>query len=499
MIRRKMYKTRLFNRLRISVAILLFSFIITGYSAAQTTWYSYQTGNWTDWRTWTTDPSGTTLINPTTTTPSSASNNTVVILNGRMVTIQPSVPAITTVSFTIQEGAILDLTTNTNVHNFGTFSGSGFLRLSTATFPSFASGSFVDAGGGTVEYTNMAGFTPTQFTYNNLIINLNNSTDEFYYDNATTLIINGDLTINRGMLRIGRNNFGGAARTVRIYGNTLVNANGQIQVGTRNYRHQIYMTGDLTNYGTVGFTSMSAPDYDSDPTEGCSDVYFNNNNADQNILCYGTTVFYRIVISKGSDQTFVLNIDADAPNRFYLYGRNNTQSSPPSPGPPNIPNNNALGLLSGTVRLGTNISLPCLSYNAVYNIDEDAQLWIDDGSVTFTTTTNYSSIVVYGKLRTTGNAVLNANGSQGIILREFSNFIIESGAVTTPCLRTSAIAGVHRGAFYMLGGSLTITGNNANVNGLQALKAYASMTIPYPENVFFMSGGTINITGSTTY
>jgi fibronectin-binding autotransporter adhesin len=154
--------------------LLLFFLFISLTLASQTTWYSYQSGNWaiggTNWRTWTLDPSGTTLINPTTSQPGITDN--VVILNGRIVTIPTGEAAKTVASVTIQEGAVLDIT-NTTGHTFGAnLNGSGLLRLSTANFPSFASGTFVAAGGGTVEYRNMAGFTLQQFTYNNLIINL---------------------------------------------------------------------------------------------------------------------------------------------------------------------------------------------------------------------------------------------------------------------------------------------------------------------------------------
>ena len=253
-------------------------FLMSAGVFAQTTWYSYQSGNWTDWRTWTTDPSGTTLINPTATTPSSAVNNTVVILNGRTVTIAAAVPSITTLGFTIQEGAVLDLTTNTNTHSFGVFSGSGLLRLSTATFPSFASGTFVQAGGGTVEYRNMAGFTLAQFTYNNLIINLNNNADEVLYNNATALTVNGNVTITKGVLRIGDNSTA-VQRIVNFNGDVTVNLNGQIGVGlvnigsTADYdaadrSHQIAIKGSLYNYGTVRFTNMTGPYTMAYPRQG---------------------------------------------------------------------------------------------------------------------------------------------------------------------------------------------------------------------------------------
>jgi hypothetical protein len=137
-------------------------------------------------------------------------------------------------------------------------------------FPTFASGSFVQAGGGTVEYRSMAGFTLAQFTYNNLIINLNNNTDEVLYNNNTTLTINGNFTIEKGILRIG-NNVNTTPRIVNFNGDVTVNANGQIGVGYNtfgnstsgtpaNRSHQITIRGNLINNGgIVKFTNMTNP------------------------------------------------------------------------------------------------------------------------------------------------------------------------------------------------------------------------------------------------
>ncbi len=473
------------------LSIFLLIFLFSAGIYAQTTWYSYQSGNWTDWRTWTTDPSGTTLINPGNNTPSSAVNNTVVILNGRTVTIQAAVPAITTLGFTIQEGAVLDLTTNTFVHSFGIFSGSGLLRLSTATFPTFASGSFVNAGGGTVEYRNMGGFTLTQFTFNNLVISLNNPADEVLYDNAAALTINGNITIEKGILRIGSSAAGGAARTVRVFGNAQVDASGQILVGAQRYRHQIYFSGNLTNYGIIRLTTLLAPNYTTDPplvSDGYSDAIFDNSGKDQFVYCGNTSVFYRIQISKGTDQTYILNIDANSSTNFQLMGRNNRQDFNPGTAP-NIPNMNALGLLSGTLRLGPGIIIPSLTTNC-YVVDEDAGIWFDGCTVSFNSVAQFSGIYAYGKIRFSSDCLASFAGQIGMILRESGNYEIESGTITTQSLRTSVLGGAtHRGSFKMYGGSLTLTG----YDDTGAADNHASFSIPFPENVFVMSGGIIDI------
>ncbi len=490
------------SHLKLVTLVLLFS-LMTGRLSGQTSWYSYQSGEWTDWRTWTTDPSGTTLINPASTTPSSALNNSIVILNGRTVIIADAVPAITTTSFTIQEGAVLDLTTNTNAHSFGIFSGSGLLRLSTATFPAFASGTFVLTGGGTVEYRNLAGFQFQQVTYNNLILNLNNKTDEALFITTTSpLTINGNLTVEKGIFRINDNS-NTIALNVSIKGNVTVNENGQIGIGNINVgsaantggrSHQVTIAGDLNNNGgTVKFTNMTAPVYNADPTGGAqagwSDVIFNNGTRDQFVVCNGPTVFYRIQVSKGTDQTYVLNIDADNSARFQLMGRNERTAYNPGT-PPNLPNLNAIGLLSGTVRFGPNIVIPSLATDA-FVVDGDAGLWIDGANVTMLSSKAYSALFTYGTVRFSSTCQASIIGQIGMVIRESGNLIIENGTIVTRSVRTSVLGnpGLHRGAFKMYGGSLTL----ASCDISEASDYHATFAIAYPQNVFIMSGGTIDI------
>lgn len=481
---------------------------------AQTTWYSYQTGYWTDtdWRTWTTDPSGTTLINPSHLQPGVTDN--VVILNGRVVTIPTGTTGRTVASVTIQEGAILDLT-NTTGHNFGAqLNGSGILRLSTSTFPNFAAGSFVQAGGGTVEYYNIGTFTFSQITYNNLKITLNNNTNEAIFATTTNpLTINGNLIIEQGIFRIN-NNSNTTALTLNFNGDITVWPNGQIGVGNINIgsaanatgrSHQVNIKGNLyNNGGTVRFTNMTAPVYTADPPSGAqagwADVNFINTNADQSVVCNGTTIFYRLVVSKGIDQTYVLNIDADAPNKFFLYGRNDRQTDydPTSFGPdaPNILNLNALAINSGTCRLGNYIILPALS-SQYYLIDQDAALWIDAAQVRYYTSDLNRGMYIYGILKLTNNALLNmadtsASMRRGIVTREASTVLVDNSTLLATLIRTSSLSGAHRGAFYVSGNStITLSGNTSH-------GYHATLSMGYPDNVVNISGGTININNPTS-
>lgn len=452
-----------------------------------TTYYSYQSGEWSTATTWTTDPSGTLSVAPAVPTP----NDRVVILNGR--TVAATANGYNVLSVQINEGGTLDLG-NYTTQSFTVVRGQGVVRLSSSSFPTGDWTNFVSAGGGTVEYYNSANFNFGQLTYNNLILNLSSSA------RVATLIgnmtVNGNLTVTRGKLQV--NDDTDISLNLTIMGNVYVSASGSIGIGTGNASHDIVVKGNLTNDGIVRFTNQPNPQYTTTPANGRSNVIFNNATSDQNLLCNGQSDFYRIVIDKGFDQTYVLNIDASNSANFRLFGRNDMQNSPPSPNTPGaLTNQNALGLLAGTVRLGPSIVIPSLcnsgSGNGVYNIDLDAQLWLDGASVTTSNVALSCSPIVYGKVRLTNNAAWSDNGDQGFILREQSSFEIESGNITTPCIRTSAISGTHRGAFSMSGGIITITGNSYSSTG-----EYASFTMPYPDNVFKMNGGVINILSPTT-
>ncbi len=449
------------------------------------TYYSYQSGAWNNPVTWTTDPSGTLSVNPKV----PVETDRVVILNGR--TVNTTANGEKVLSLVINEGGTLDLASFTS-QTFTEIRGKGLLRLSTAAFPSGDWSNFVSEEGGTVEYYNSGNFNFSQLVYNNLIINL--STGAITATLAGNMTINGDLTVTSGNLQI--NNTQNIGRNLDIAGDVLIASAGRMSIGTGNGNHRITVRGDFTNEGTVRLTNQASPNYTTAPGNGRSDLVFNNPNAHQNLVCNGQSDFYRIEIDKGIDQTYILNIDASNNTNFRLFGVTNTQGSPPANGPPSIENSNSLGLLAGTVRLGPNIVILSLADNQVYNIDLDAQLWLDGADVTFTSLAGSSnSIVVYGNLRVSGMASLNANGGQGIVMRDQSSLIIESGTVSTDCIRTSYISGAHRGAFTMSGGTLNIEGNSYNITGLGI---YASFTFPYPDNVFRMSGGTINILSPTT-
>ena len=459
------------------------------------TYYSYQSGNWNVSATWTTDPSGTLSENPG--VPGAADR--VVILNGR--TIQTT-EARSSFSVQINEGGTLDISSTTG-HVFGNVTGQGLLRLSTNQFPSGDFSIFISTTGGTVEYYNTADFNLAQLEYNNLIFNL--SAPATTVSVLGNLAVSGNLTIQQGTFRINNN----AATTrldITVNGDVLVQSNGLITVGTGiigtafEDAHRFFIRGNFTNNGDVRFTNLAAPNYLTRPNHRV-EVIFDNGISNQDVLLSGYTRFYRIEVNKGTDQTYILNIDASTPNLFYLFGVNNTMGVTPSPDAPNILNTNALGLMTGTLRLGANITIPSLAQeNATandlnYHIDEDACLWIDGANVTHTinsATSSSNSFVLYGKLKLTNPAsVLDINNLHGIVMRANAAIEIEDGALTAPCIRTSTVAGTHRGSYFQSGGTVTITGNISGAN------RHPSLSFTYPTMSFNISGGELIINQAT--
>jgi hypothetical protein len=147
-----------------------------------------------------------------------------------------------------------------------------------------------------------------------------------------------------------------------------------------------------------------------------------------------------------------------------------------------------LRLLAGTVKLGTNIVIDVLAQDYSYDIDSDARLWLDGADVTLPNGTTNNWLAIYGKLQVTGNSTFTEQTNFGTILREQGAFIVESGTIEINNFRTSTwgISGDHVGSYIQSGGTVTITNEGSNSD-------YAAFHLPYPSNVFQMSGGTLTI------
>lgn len=388
------------------------------------TFFSYQTGNWNDPGTWTSDPGGTTYENIG--TPIN-DDDIVVILSGRTVSLTADVTT-TNLEMNINEGGILDLSTYRFTNTLKELNGQGTLKLASTNFPLATTNSFVNAGGGVTEYYNSASFALPigQTVYNTLRINAPGITAT----QLNNLSLNGDLHVVRGTYRINDNTSqrlqltingsatveNGASITVgNGVTNTTTDPLGVAQGGTApfiNYydtqSHRVVINGDFTNHGTVRFTNLSYPVFNQLPTttlgatSGFATVYFRGTTSNS-LYCNGTTDFYNLVLDKGVDQTHKLVVYATNYPHFRLFGAN-ISGGYGGTANPNL--QKALWIRNGTLVLQGTLIIPSLSEggntggspNPDFYIPGNGALVLDgDNVVVLTTADSYNEVnTAYG-------------------------------------------------------------------------------------------------------
>jgi fibronectin-binding autotransporter adhesin len=435
--------------------------------------YSYQSGDWGTANTWTTDPSGNTLISPM--VPSS--QDQVVILNGRTVS---ATSAQSVASLTINAGGVLDLGTSTG-HSFGPISGEGRMLLSSTNLPTGTYTNFVSSTGGTIVYNNIGAtaltLPTTQTTYNNLEI-LNTSAT------ANTLVLNSNLTVN-GNFSVSKTStgtltfkVGGDAtnRSLLFNKNVTIGSGCSWNAGIFNAIHSVTIAGNLINSGSIDFTNGA--DWAS-TTNGAINIFFTGPNQNTTLTCNAgsSTTFFGFQSTKST--SYELSVLAATGVYLNFVNNGNTFEA----------NGN------GILRFGNNITIPRMngSGGGNYDIGSPAALpvvWIDGATLTYN---GGGAIVPYGTLKITAGSLTCQSGQGGIVIRESGLILVEGGIINAKMIRTSVTAATHRGTYIQTGGTVTLTGDNGSEQG-----HYAVFSLPYNENVFKMEGGILNITRANT-
>lgn len=434
------------------------------------TYFSYQTGNWNQPSTWTSDPGGTTQVG--TTVPSDG--DVVVILPNRTVNLTSNITT-ANLEININSAGILNLSTYGFTSGLSALKGTGTLQLASTTFPSVTSNTFINAGGGTTEYKNVVDFTFVQSTYNNLTINTSTGVVATQLTNIT---LNGNLLIKQGTFRINDNTTG-TKLNLTINGNVTVNSGAYIKVGNGstnttttptgitggtapflNYYenfHRVVIKGNFTNNGIVKFTNLTYPLYNAFPplanlaTSGAATVYFQG-TANSTMLCNGTTDFYNLILDKGTDQTFQLTIQPSDYNNFRLFGANNAATTVSVANPDLM---KALWIRNGTLVLKGLTVLPSLTEGTIagseYYIPYNGALVVEGPEVIVMSTADdygevniangvsggtgsvngvntagaaYQGLVVYGKLRV-DDGYLSTRESAGLLYSSIASGQIE--------------------------------------------------------------------------
>ena len=547
------------------------SFTITGanpfngwWTMGYRTYYSYQTGNWSDASTWTSDPSGTLQIGNT----SPGVNDYVVILAGRTVTLSSDVSG-TNIDLTINDGGSLNMASYKFSSGLLALRGQGNLQLSSASFPSVTTNTFINSGGGTTEYNAAVTLPAGQTTYNNLRINTSGTVVQM-----NNLTLNGNLDVVQGRFQINDNTT--ARRQLTINGNVTVANGATIGVGTGvtnttstptgisttltapfiDYydaqSHRVVIKGDFTNNGTVRFTNLSFPVYNSFPptttgaTTGFATVYFTGSSSNK-LTCNGITDFYNLVVDKGTDQSFSLTVSSSSYSNFRLFGANIAGGDVTSPATTANPNlKKALWIRTGTLTLEGYVAIPSLSEGNEsgasalnFIIPANAALKLNGIDVIVQTTAdvyqevnaaygvsggsgtvngvigapNESGMLVYGRLEV-ANGFLTTKESRGLLYSSVNSgkILISGGTVDTKQFR-SLNAGSGLVDLTQTGGTINVRGrfqlipsayssatdlsaaliNTSRLNDAALLSTAGSFSIENTSDVFTMSGGTINI------
>ncbi|NBW34545.1 MAG: hypothetical protein EBR30_05900 [Cytophagia bacterium] len=444
------------------------------------TWYSYQSGNWNDPLSWTTDGSLFPLyINPSPSKVPGVGDN-VVITSGKTITMNTNNVSANSINIT----GTLDISGTTG-HSFSTISGTGRIKLAGTTdnFPAGNASNFIDnAFGGTVEINGTGILLDQVRTFNNLVINMAGNSDVVVLKRNVTL--NGDLLITRGLLQF-EDITAPANRSFTVNGNVSIDSNGGIRTFASNNRHEFNLYGNFANNGTSYFTNRVAADYDNEATDGIVDVNFLSASRDQQASCNGVTRFYRIEVNKGTDDTYKVSLSASDVANFNLFGRANVNIDAASG-----TNDNALGLIVGTVEIGNNVVIAQLNTTTLnYAIYERAQLWVNGGSVSkIGDTSGNGAIVPYGKVRISSGS-LTADVGSGLTLRDDGVVQVDGGTLISRVIRTSVLGVGAVGTYTQSGGNVTLTGTSSgSISG-----SYAVLSLTYPGNVFNMSGGTLTV------
>jgi hypothetical protein len=531
------------------------------------TLYTYQSGAWDNIDVWTTDPGGTTLVG----SKIPSDGDAIVVLPSRTLTLRHGNVTNSGLNITIQESGILDDSIYTFTQTLSSLSGQGTLKLKTTTFPSAVINTFVTAGGGTVEYYyNAADYNlPAQTAYNNLTIN-SSGRKAIQTGNFT---IYGNLNVQNGTYQI--NDGTANRRTLVIYGDINVNTGASISVGTGNttstsdptsvgqggtspfldyyitQSHQVEIYGNLTNNGTVKFTNQAYPVFNAFPNNGIASVFFRG-SSDNTLTCNGTTDFYNIIVDKGTDQTYILNINSAGYDKFRIFGANNaTEFTGSDANNPNI--RKALWIRTGTLKLNGYVIIPSLvegsSGSGDYFIPGNGALVLDGpdvvvmgtiddyravnmaynvsgGTGTANGVTTAPSVVasgfsLYGKFQMNdGYLYVGEIGRIIYFGTSTAEFVINGGTIDAK--QFQSVSGGGKTAYWQKGGTLILRGrfkrnldytsrstmissigNLSNLNTARAVDGsgnnlgtdqnVGTFNVDQDANVFHMEGGTIKI------
>jgi len=471
----------IFKRSFAVLVVLLLLFPAVTFSA---TWYPLVSGDWDDPEIWTLDPSGALPNNPDSLTP--GAGDYVVILTGRYITVNTDNKEVASITVFGE----LDMTT-TSGHNFTEIKGGGIIYMADDNFPVGDATHFITdgQGEGTVVYYGSGHTLSIARTFYNMKVNLDNAADVLTLTADYTL--NGSLTITNGTLQINDNS-STTALDILISGDVTLESGGSFTTGTGNAIHTVEFRGNITNNGTIDFANDAQ--YDVADDGGVIALFSGASN--NTLTCNGTTDLHRLILNKGTDESYILSVLSTNTANFRLFGPVAGNTAPYDSGLEGW-ENLALVLYNGTLKLGANIDIPVLGANRSgtdepyeFHIPYGARLWIDGADVsTHTSTGGWRGITVIGTLQVSAGTFSNPPGTGGITyfsnISEPGKLLLEGGTIYTTQVKEADPTG--RFSYIQTGGLLHI--NAVSDSRTQS----AVFALPQSDYVFNMSGGKILI------
>ncbi|MCG8582675.1 MAG: hypothetical protein MI866_22315 [Bacteroidales bacterium] len=420
------------------------------------------------------------------------------------------------------------------IHVFDEIRGGGRIILANDNFPVGDASHFnSDSGQGTVVYVGNSLTLDTssspEITYYNIEVELDNANDVLTLVKNCTLI--NSLVISRGDFRINDDvsttplkltikkdvHISTDAKITVGKGNTTgsYSIHGNILPGIGEYHtihHRMTIGGNLHNEGELLLTNRTYPIYNELADDGAVVLEFDS-ETDSEALLEGPGRLYSLIINKGNDKTYQLDLEATNENNLQLLGPNclgRISSAPYSEAEPEI--RKSLWIQNGTLKLSGKIHIPTLSEgtlnggNGDFAIGQTGRLWLASADVKVYTTAintghipgnqaigiepngNHQAISVYGELLISAG-LLHTRNSAGVIFWGEANgqIKIQGGKLETGQIRSqSGASGVV--SYIQTFGEVIVWGNK---EGAAISSGFPLFGLDSESSVFQMSGGSI--------
>ncbi len=446
-----------------------------------TVFYSIASGNWESASTWSTlGYSGAAASS------APGPNSPVRIKSGDSVTVTTN----NIRCASLMDSGVVNLQSQTGT-NFGIVTGTGKIKLTAGAFPSGTFTSFVNTGGGTIEYGGSGSYTivvPTAAQYNHMIIS--GGGNKVFSNRAITM--RGNLTITGGTdvhlsnTVLGNITFSGGnirlegagdslsfrndvARTISGVGDIWIASGAAFDVASSGtaVANSLSLSGNLTNNGRFDM-SVGSGRY-------AAVTFTGNNNSTISGSSATATDFETLTINKGTgavtDTAYILDVNS---NVFTISGAANGSTKP-------------LNIFRGTFKLTSQGSSPVLDLSTGggnYTILSTGRLWVAGGNVQLSGASDNLSLK--GQLKVSAG-VLNIGTSTSLPSSVFYDSTVAGVEVIgTGILRISGTLRPGTGTVfsYIQSGDSVIIGRYGVVAGGATFQVANSTS-----SLFQMSGG----------